>query len=45
MLFDGPRRQIKYYFDSAKVVSRSCISIAGKAADKHASGTVIIGWK
>lgn len=45
MLFDGQRRQMKYYFDSAKVVSRSYISIAGKASDKHASRTVIIGWK
>lgn len=45
MLFDGQRRQIKYYFDSARVVSRSYISIAGKVTDKHASETVITGWK
>lgn len=35
MLFDGQRRQIKYYFDSAKVVSRSYIFIAGTLTDKY----------
>lgn len=35
MLFDGQRHQIKYYFDSAKVVSRSHIFIAGTLTDKY----------
>lgn len=35
MLFDSQRHQIKYYFDSAKVVSRSYIFIAGTLTDKY----------
>lgn len=36
MLFDGQRHEIKYYFDSAKVVSRSYIFISGSLTDKYA---------
>jgi len=35
MLFDGQRHQIKYCFDSAKVVSRSYIFFAGTLTDKY----------